>query len=291
MSWRQARLLPPLRLVMNTKERALRHRLQELQSLVVAYSGGVDSSLLAKLAKEELGERALVVIAVSPSLASNELRDARQQAQAHNFDLLEISTEEVDKPEYQANTGNRCFFCKATLFEHLTRLKDERQLVAIVYGANMDDLSDTRPGHLAAKQAGVLAPFIDCQVYKSDIREMAAGLGLSSFDRPQAACLSSRFPDFTIVSAERLRQVESAEEIVRSYGFRQLRVRFIEDVQRSSAGARLEVGADELSNLTAPIRTQIADDFVALGFASTEFDETGYSQGKANVRVSTNTNG
>ncbi len=276
---------------MNIKEQALRKRLQELQSVVVAYSGGVDSSLLAKLAKEELAEKALVVIAVSPSLATNELRDARQQAQEHGFDLLEISTEEVDKPEYQANTGNRCFFCKATLFEHLTRLQDERQMAAIVYGANMDDLSDTRPGHLAAKQAGVLSPFIECQVYKSDIRKMAAGLGLSSFDRPQAACLSSRFPDFTIVSAERLRQVERAEEIVRSHGFRQLRVRYIEDVQRAAVGARLEVGVEELVNLTAPVKTQITDAFVALGFATTEFDESGYSQGKANVRVSTSTNG
>lgn len=276
---------------MNTKEQALRRRLQELQSVVVAYSGGVDSSLLAKLAKEVLAEKSLVVIAVSPSLATNELRDARRQAQEHGFDLLEISTEEVDKPEYQANTGNRCFFCKATLFEHLTRLQVERQMAAIVYGANMDDLSDTRPGHLAAKQAGVLAPFIDCQVYKSDIREMAAGLGLSSFDRPQAACLSSRFPDFTIVSAERLRQVERAEEIVRSHGFRQLRVRYIEDVQRATVGARLEVGVEELVNLTAHVKTEINDAFVALGFATTEFDESGYSQGKANVRVSTSTNG
>lgn len=279
-----------------SKEQALRERLRALESVIVAYSGGVDSSVLAKLAKEELGEKALVVIAVSPSLASSELTDARKQAVEHRFDLLEINTEEVDKPEYQANTGNRCFFCKATLFEHLARLKEERQMAAIIYGANMDDLSDTRPGHLAAKQAGVLAPFVDCQVYKEDIRAIAAGLALSSFDRPQAACLSSRFPDFTVVSAERLKQVESAEEIVRSYAFRQVRVRFIEKgaEQRPKAGAeaavearieaRVEVGKEELSALSEEIKTLIASAFVELGFARTEFDLAGYSQGKANQK-------
>lgn len=263
------------------KDQRLRDEIRQLGSVLVAYSGGVDSSYLALVAFQELSEAALAVIAVSPSLAQAELVDARRQAEQMGFPLLEIATNEVENELYRANGGNRCYFCKATLFDSMSLLKQERGFSAIAYGANMDDLSDVRPGHAAARAAGVLAPFVNCHLYKEEIRTLAALHGLPSWDRPQAACLSSRFPDFTPIDASRLALVERAEALVKAAGFKQVRVRFLSRPEGLTAS--VEVGQNELALLTTSLTEPLSLAIRALGFEFVQFDKAGYRQGNANA--------
>ena len=240
--------------------------------------------MLAFHARKVLGKKALVVIAVSESLARHELLDARKQALDFGFDLEEIATDELLNPLYRANTGNRCFFCKATLFDHLLRLKIEKSMpyAGIVYGANLDDLDDVRPGHQAAKAAGALAPFVDVGLYKSEIRRLAAVAGLPSKDRPQAACLSSRFPVNVTVDADRLKMVEQAEAIVRAAGFEQIRVRYRLD-EHKAAFAAIEIGQQELSRMVPDVVAALHEPIVALGFSRIYIDPRGYRQGGAQL--------
>ena len=240
--------------------------------------------MLAYHARKVLGKNALVVIAVSESLARHELDDARKQASDFGFDLIEIATDELQNPLYRANTGNRCFFCKATLFDHLSALKLQRSMpdASIVYGANLDDLDDVRPGHQAAKAAGALAPFVEVGLYKSEIRKLAEIAGLPSMDRPQAACLSSRFPINVTVDADRLKMVELAEEIVRAAGFDQIRVRYRID-EHKSAFAAIEIGQTELPRMTPQVVASLEAPIVSLGFSRIYVDPRGYRQGGAQI--------
>lgn len=273
------------------KEARLIEFLSALPSVIVAYSGGVDSSLLAYYARRVLGDRAHIVIALSPSLAQGELLAARQQARAHNFNLVEIATDEVDREDYRRNDPSRCFFCKSTLFDYLQRLKDEGGIAAIAYGANMDDLSDVRPGHQAAKNYGVLAPLIAAELYKVDIRALAQKAQLPSWDRPQAACLSSRFPSFTYISPDRLSLVDQLEEVVRLEKFKQVRVRLL--YHGVAARVSLEVGADEVTRfsteagLAERLRGAIVDlaGRQAVELTDVFIDPEGYVQGKANKAI------
>ncbi|CAN5571886.1 hypothetical protein BH11CYA1_BH11CYA1_30730 [soil metagenome] len=272
------------------KENRLLEKLRQLESVIVAYSGGVDSSVLAHYAKLALGSRAHIVIALSPSLAKAELEAARGQAKQANFDLIEINTDEVDSEDYRANDSMRCFFCKSTLFEYLVDMQKELNVSAITYGANVDDLSDYRPGHQAAKQFGVLAPLIDAALTKDDIRQLALHQGLPSWDRPQAACLSSRFVENTYITPTRLSLVDKLEQVVRQFDFRQVRVRYLSIDESESAKASVEVGSDELSRFTD--EPELADRLIAALCAASEsagasikqfeIDPSGYSQGKAN---------
>jgi uncharacterized protein len=288
------------------KRKLLTEQLARMQSVLVAYSGGVDSSVLAYYARQVLGPKAKIVIALSPSLAQSELDAARHQARQFDFDLIEINTDEVGLDAYRRNDGMRCFFCKSTLFEHLHQIKEELSINAIAYGANMDDLSDERPGHKAAAKYNVEAPLLQCGLYKTEIRALAEAAGLPSFDRPQAACLSSRFPKNVYIDPARLAIVDRAEEAVRALGFKQVRVRYrLGDATRRQTGvqkydgtipfldadhrvsASVEIGEEELLALKQhPEKAALIEEkLTAIGFDSVHIDEHGYRQGGADKHV------
>lgn len=253
--------------------------LKSLESVMVAYSGGVDSAVLAYYARKALQNRALIVIAVSPSLARKDLERARMQAEQFDFDLIEIETHETDLPQYQVNDARRCFFCKATLFQEMEQLAAQKGIKYIAYGANVDDLQDFRPGHQAAKEHNVLSPLQEAGLLKEEIRALAKNAGLPSHDWPSNACLSSRIPTFTRVEVSSLSQIEKAEDFIKSLGFKQVRVRHLPD------GASVEVGADELSRFISEpeLGLQIEFELKRLGYGSVKINPQGYKQGSINI--------
>jgi uncharacterized protein len=264
--------------MLSYKEQLLIAAIKESENLIVAYSGGVDSSLLAYYARKILKDLAKIVIAVSPSLANSELEAAREQAAKFNWNLVEIFTDEVDKAEYQRNDEMRCYFCKSTLFTTLTQMAERENIKSIAYGANMDDLKDFRPGHKAAREANVLSPLQTAKLGKEEIRVLARRADLPSWNRPQAACLSSRFPTFQPVTITSLSQVEKAEDYLRKLGYKQVRVR------HHDALARIEVDKSELAELlqSSENYSKIVDEFKRLGYKHITVDLEGYKQGSAN---------
>ncbi len=263
------------------KKQNLIEILQSAESLLVAYSGGVDSSLLACYARAVLAERAKIVIAVSPSLAQDELNAARQQAEQFAWDLIEIKTNEVEQEEYARNDAMRCYFCKFTLFRDLQALAERWGIRSIAYGANLNDLSDFRPGDQAAQEWHVLRPLQEAGLTKEEIRELARLAGLPSWNRPQSACLSSRFPTFVPVSIEALAKVDQAEQFVRDLGFKQVRVRHHLDL------ARIEVDKCEIQRFANEPELFEAIQFKlkSLGYQDIVIDPEGYRQGSVNVVV------
>lgn len=263
---------------LDAKERQLRQSIERLTSLMVAYSGGVDSSLLAYYARLLLGERATIVLAVSASLANDEMLFARVQGKQFNWDVCEIATDEVEQSEYQRNDSMRCYFCKSTLFSAMHKLASEKGVKYLAYGANLDDLSDFRPGALAAAEYHVLSPLQEALLTKEEIRHLARVAELPSWDRPQAACLSSRFPTFQPISVEGLSQVDKAETFLRKLGFRQVRVRHHDDL------ARIEVDAAEVYRLANDVLyKRVVEEFNRLGYLQVTVDQEGYRQGSANL--------
>ncbi len=243
----------------------------------MAFSGGADSAYLAWAAHRILGADALAVTADSPSLPESHKRDA--EAFVHEFGIAHefIRTAEFDSPAYVANNPDRCFHCKEELFTRLEELSRERGIAHIVYGVNLDDLSDYRPGQAAAKQHHVAAPLADCSLSKAEIRELSRRAGLPTWDRPASACLSSRIPYGTPVTIQNVKTVEAGEEQVKALGFRQFRVRFHGEI------VRLEIAPDEMAKaLTLEMAQRFTALFKSLGFKYVTLDLEGYRQGSLN---------
>jgi len=251
--------------------------LKELESVLVAFSGGVDSTFLARAAKDALGDKALLVTADSETYPASELEEARRLARHLGMRHLVIETRELDNPEYAKNPPNRCFFCKEELFTKLGPLAAREGMAGLVYGANMDDLGDHRPGMEAAKRMGVRAPLIDAEFWKTEIRELSQEFGLPTWDKPSFACLSSRFQYGDGITSEKLRQVDAAEAFVRSIGFKQFRVRHHDRL------ARLEIAREEMARLWEDdIRDSIVERFRELGYLYVSVDLQGFRSGSAN---------
>jgi uncharacterized protein len=262
---------------LEARRTALDDRLRSLTSVVVAYSGGVDSAYLACAATRILGPRALCVTAGSPSYPAHHRRMAEQIAAEFALHHEFIETRELANPDYRANDTDRCYHCKHELYTGLTSLARARGFETVADGNNADDRGDYRPGRRAAREFGVISPLDDAGLSKADIRELSRAAGLPCWDEPASACLSSRVPYHSEVTEAKLAAIERAEEIVRSLGFRVVRVRHHGDV------ARLEVARDEMPRLVEPgVSGTIDRELRALGFRYVAVDLKGYRLGSLN---------
>lgn len=244
--------------------------------VVVAFSGGVDSALLLKVCVDQLGDRVLAVTADSASLPDHDRRDALELARTLGVRHLMVATGELEDPRYRKNDRDRCYFCKQALFDVLRRIADEQGLPNLVFGANLDDDGDFRPGHRAAAEAFVLAPLQEIGLSKNEVRELALELGLSVWDKPASACLASRIPHGTEVRAELLDRVQAAEAFLRERGYRQCRVRDHGDT------ARLELLAEDLGRAVGEDRQPITERLTRLGYRFVSVDLAGYRSGSLN---------
>ena len=255
----------------------LKDLFRDMERALIAYSGGVDSTLVAKIAYDVLGDRALAITAVSPSLLPEELIDAQTQAAQIGIQHELVETREMDNPDYTSNPVNRCYFCKSELHDTLKPLALKRGYPYVVDGVNADDLQDYRPGIQAAKERGARSPLAEVGVSKAEIREISRSLGLAWWDKPAQPCLSSRFPYGEAITVTKLQRVGRAEIYLRRLGYDNLRVRSQEDT------AKIELPAAEITRFVGEVNLpELVKTFKDLGFVYVTLDLEGYRSGKLN---------
>lgn len=265
---------------LQTKVDRLYDQLQDYQKVIVAFSGGVDSTFLAEAAQNALGENALAVTAISDSYPIREMRAAQDIAKQIGIRLETVHTKELDLEGYASNPTNRCFFCKTELFDRLQPIAEKYDVGTIIYGAIPDDVGDHRPGMEAAKKMGIQAPLIDVDLTKAEIREISKEWQLPTWDKPAFACLSSRFPYGMRITRELLRQVDAAEQFLYDLGIRQFRVRHHGEL------ARIELDAEEINLLRQKeTRNRVNLHFKQLGYEHVTLDLQGYRSGSLNEGI------
>ena len=265
---------------LETKDARLQEALGKLPSLVIAYSGGVDSAFLAYAAHQALGERMLAVTALSASYSERDRREAEACVARFKLPHEFVETEELANSAYRANNPDRCYFCKDELFDKLDELAVRRGFAGVAYGVNVDDQGDWRPGQRAAREHRVLTPLLDAGLTKADIRELSRRADVPVWNRPASACLSSRIAYGIEVTPERLAVVEKGEEALRELGFRQFRVRHHDQI------ARIEIAPEELPRALSPeMATKFVEIFKALGFRFVTLDLEGYRTGSLNTHL------
>jgi uncharacterized protein len=255
--------------------------LREMPGVAVAFSGGIDSTIVAKAAYESLGSRAVAVTADSPSVARSELAEAKELAKLIGIEHRVVQTEEFDNPDYLKNDGTRCYHCKSELYSTVAQLLPELGVSVVVSGANLDDLGDYRPGLVAAAEYSVRHPLQEAGFTKADVRALAKHWGLPTWDKPASPCLSSRLAPGLAVTPERTARVEAAEALLRELGLRECRVRY-----HDGDLARIEVPTGDIGKIVAtPVREKLAREFHRLGFKFVALDLDGFRSGSLNELI------
>lgn len=264
-----------------SKFESLKNILKDMETVLVGFSGGVDSSLLLKTAQEVLGDRVLAVIAQSDTYPEKEQKEAVKLAKEWNVRLKIIQTDELDNPKFVQNPPTRCYFCKNELFSKLKEIASSKGILFVCDGSNYEDLDDFRPGAKAAEELGVRSPLREAGLVKDEIREISRWMGLPTWNKPSLACLSSRFPYNTEIDRDSLKQISLAEDYLRSRGFTQVRVRHHGQI------ARIEVEPDEIVILMDPdLRRDVVENLKAFGYAYITIDLAGYRTGSMNEPLS-----